>query len=197
MLYQIYQLKDARKTEYGFMGWSFAAQHGFKMDDYVKVYSGEIDQEDCLEHLYEMFNINHPLDFRGHSLSISDVVALKKDENDYWYWYYCDRFGWEEITDKIEKRELQNVSWFERAFLADIKQHLLYEDNEHLIAELADGSALRADIERDGDCIYLSIGYCRTVHSLPIINISLVWFPEDEELARAIHLVYETSNKEK
>lgn len=44
-----------------------------------------------LDDLFEEFNIHHPKDFRGHSLSTSDIVKL---DNDY---YYCDDFGWKKL----------------------------------------------------------------------------------------------------
>jgi len=99
MKYAIYQIKDIRNTIYSFVGWCDAVEKEFNINDYYKVYEGEMEQKHILDKLWEMFNINHPADFRGHSLSVSDLVALKKDENDYWYWYYCDSFGWKEITD--------------------------------------------------------------------------------------------------
>lgn len=96
MQYRLYQLKE--RTDYRFMTWDFARANGFTILDYTQVYSGEIEKENCLSHLWEMFNINHPFDFRGHSMSVSDVVALKDEDGDHWNWYYCDDIGWEDIT---------------------------------------------------------------------------------------------------
>ena len=46
-------------------------------------------------------NINRPSDFTGHSLSVSDIVEIvRKDETKY---YYCDDFGWTDITYQIPK----------------------------------------------------------------------------------------------
>lgn len=101
MEFKIYQLINSRETDYGFMGWDVAKKHGFKISDYKEVYSGEREQKGILDNLFEEFNLHHPADFRGHSLSVSDVVALKEPKNDYWYWYYCDSWGWEEITDVV------------------------------------------------------------------------------------------------
>ena len=36
-------------------------------------------QEETLDKLYEQFNLNHPADFTGHSLSVSDIVALRQN----------------------------------------------------------------------------------------------------------------------
>lgn len=100
MKYKIYQIKDIGKCAYAFRDWE-CAQKLFNIADYRMVYDGEMEQKYILEKLFEKFNLDRPDDFRGHSLSVSDVVALKKDENDYWYWYYCDDIGWTEITDNI------------------------------------------------------------------------------------------------
>ena len=52
-----------------------------EIDRYEVVYHGSISMsEDVnrqLEDLYVKFNIDHPNDFRGHSMSVSDIVALK------------------------------------------------------------------------------------------------------------------------
>ena len=101
--YMIFQFKDIRKTNYSFRSWE-ESKEKFSIDDYRRVYTGEIGQKNCLEKLFEMFNLNHPSDFRGHSLSVSDVVAIKKEDYSYWYWYYCDSFGWEEITEIVNKQ---------------------------------------------------------------------------------------------
>lgn len=64
------------------------------INDYDKVYSGEIEEGDvfeALERLFTIFNIMRPEDFKGHSLSTGDIVEL--DEN---FWY-CDSFGWKQI----------------------------------------------------------------------------------------------------
>ena len=52
-----------------------------EIDRYEVVYHGSIfvseDVDRQLEDLYVKFNIDHPNDFRGHSMSVSDIVALK------------------------------------------------------------------------------------------------------------------------
>jgi len=122
MKFKIFQLKNMRETDYGFMGWDFASSHGFKIADYKEVYSGEreyniFSSRDfsvlLLDELYYEFNMEHPADFVGNSLSVSDVIALKKDGTDYWHWYYCDRFGWKEITEMISVEEVNSVNKFE------------------------------------------------------------------------------------
>ena len=65
--------------------------------------------EDTLNSLYEKFNINHPQDFTGHSLSVSDVVVMRK--NGECKAYYVDSFGFTELPEFIHERlRLQEVS---------------------------------------------------------------------------------------
>lgn len=67
-------------------------------DEYKKVYEGttEIDKEktnnQILEILFEIFNVTRPSDFKGHSLSVGDIVVLNKQA------YICDSFGWNKIN---------------------------------------------------------------------------------------------------
>ena len=48
-----------------------------------------------MEDIYTRFNINHPEDFRGHSLSVSDVVVLHQNGKD--TAHYVDSFGFKEV----------------------------------------------------------------------------------------------------
>lgn len=100
MKYVIKQLFDLRNSEYAFMPWRIA-EHLFDINDYVVVYEGDIELEDpkqrvhpenYLEHLFYIFNVDHPKDFKGHSLSVGDVVELDGRN------YYCDSAGWKALN---------------------------------------------------------------------------------------------------
>ena len=54
VMYRIFQLRDSRGTEYAFMGWDHAEEK-FDFNDYHEVYSGEIDQLNCLENIFRRF----------------------------------------------------------------------------------------------------------------------------------------------
>ena len=101
--YQLFQLKDIRKSNYGFMSWGFAKDHGFNIDDYKFVYGMGSSTAPELDGLFEKFNLHRPYDFKGHSMSVSDVVAIREDDN--WRWYYCDSFGWEDITELVDSQK--------------------------------------------------------------------------------------------
>ena len=54
---------------------------------------------DLLEKVYTRFNIRRPEDFRGHSLSTSDVVIVsQKNESKA---FYCDWIGFKELPEKF------------------------------------------------------------------------------------------------
>ena len=79
----IYQIKDDLTGEnYAFMNMSFIESHGMqiKKEDYKLVYVGELLGNTSLDDIFERFNIDRPKDFRGHSLSVSDIVVLNDGE---------------------------------------------------------------------------------------------------------------------
>ena len=79
----IYQIKDDSPGEnYAFMNMSFIESHGMqiKKEDYKLVYVGELLGNTSLDDIFERFNIDRPQDFRGHSLSVSDIVVLNDGE---------------------------------------------------------------------------------------------------------------------
>ena len=99
MKYRILQIKDLGRCKFAFERWKYAKED-FDINEYKEVYSGNIEHEDMrdaptiinyLEHLYYVFNCEQPLDYEGHSLSVSDVVELDGKL------YYCDSAGWELI----------------------------------------------------------------------------------------------------
>jgi DNA repair protein RadC len=66
------------------------------------------NQSQTLNRLYEKFNINHPTDFKGHSLSVSDMVALKV--NGKLSFHYVDSFGFTEQPNFLpQKNYLETV----------------------------------------------------------------------------------------
>ena len=104
--YKIHQIKDIANTDYAFRGYD---SEKFCILDYECRYTGEcsvpfIDPEtgnqvsvmDILEDLFVKFNVNRPLDFKGHSLSMSDVIELEYESGKKEL-YYCDRFGWKQV----------------------------------------------------------------------------------------------------
>ncbi len=112
--YTILQLKDGDETrDYRFADLSELAQRGLKVEreNYNKIYSGRLQNGETLEDIYTKFNVNIPEDFRGHSLSVGDVIELR--QNGKTAAHYVDGYGFEEIPDfEIEKVQNESVDKF-------------------------------------------------------------------------------------
>jgi hypothetical protein len=64
---------------------------------YDEVFDGEVNCK-TLESVYTLFNTNHPPFHRGHSLSISDIVQITENRDNYLHgFFFCDTFGFEHI----------------------------------------------------------------------------------------------------
>jgi len=106
--YAVYQLKDGEGTAaLRFMNSEYLEQKGLVIayDNYAAVYAGDLkysgDTQDKLNGLYQTFNINHPEDFRGRSLSVSDIVVLR--ENGLVSCHYVDSWGFKELPDFLKQ----------------------------------------------------------------------------------------------
>lgn len=64
---------------------------------YDKVYDKEVDCSN-LEDVYTMLNINHPSDYRGRSLSVSDVVEVYESDAVPQGFYFCDSVGFRQVA---------------------------------------------------------------------------------------------------
>lgn len=101
--YGIYQIIDGSPgREYEFMDLNFIERHGYqvKKEDYELIYSDEMHYGDTLDSLYEKFNIAHPEDYTGHSLSVSDIVVL--NENGKVKAYFVDSISFRELPDFLQ-----------------------------------------------------------------------------------------------
>ena len=105
--YGIYQLKDSAETRnIRFMDMDYLEKEGIPVsrENYTLVYTGELTEGMSLEDIYTKFNIDHPADFTGHSLSVSDVVVLHQDgENTS---HYVDSVGYREIPEFTKEMEV-------------------------------------------------------------------------------------------
>ncbi len=113
--YAIYQLRDCDDTAaLRFMNYEYLHQKGLDVeyDNYAAVYAGNLENagaaQEMLDNLYQTFNVDHPDDFRGHSLSVSDIVVLKQHGEI--SAYYVDSIGFKEIQGFIEaQNHLKNA----------------------------------------------------------------------------------------
>ena len=102
-VFEIYQIDpEGMGVDQIFMGKEYLDAHGLEPDPeyYKKVYQGELSKGMDLEKIYENFNLHHPEDFTGHSLSVSDVVVIKRDGKE--KAYFVDIFGFQELPDFIK-----------------------------------------------------------------------------------------------
>ena len=108
--YKIYQLKKGPKNHaIRFEGFTNAERYGeaAKPENYELVYSGSLDDfEDSnkLEAIYTKFNIDRPEDFKGHSLSVSDIIVMNDEA------HYVDSFGFVDVSDKFLGKEKEPIN---------------------------------------------------------------------------------------
>ena len=74
-------------------------QHSKEVDPvlYDRVYDGKLDCS-SLETIYEKFNIDHPADYKGRSLSVSDVVEIRESDTLNPGFYFVDSVGFKTIS---------------------------------------------------------------------------------------------------
>lgn len=100
--YAIYQLRNGDELwNYRFEAMDRLVKAGLRVErkNYELIYTGDLhysgDIYDKLNGLYGTFNMNHPADFTGHSLSVSDIVVLK--QSGVISCHYVDSFGFKEL----------------------------------------------------------------------------------------------------
>ena len=106
--FSIYQLRGGEETrDYRFEPYERLQAAGLTVDraNYDLVYTAPLNQNTSLEDIYRTFNIDHPKDFKGHSLSVSDVVVLHQNGQD--TAHYVDSFGFTQVPEFFIQREKQ------------------------------------------------------------------------------------------
>ena len=104
--FAIYQLKDGEETrDYRFEPLDRLRAVGLDVqrDNYELVYSAPFADGESLEDIYRRFNIDHPADFTGHSLSVSDIVVLRNGDTE--TAHYCDSFGFTEVPEFLQQEQ--------------------------------------------------------------------------------------------
>ncbi|KSV58171.1 hypothetical protein ASU35_13915 [Acetivibrio ethanolgignens] len=122
----IYQLKDTEEArDIHFMGMDYLESKGIAVtkENYDLIYTAPLEEGTSLEDIYTRFNIAHPADFRGHSLSVSDVVVLHQNgENTS---HYVDSFGYREVPEFTKKLMAEHTK--EQATVIDETTEILSE----------------------------------------------------------------------
>ena len=119
--FSIYQLKNDESTRpFKFEALDYVKQHNENaapsLAMYDLVYSGSLPEGKGLDDIFTEFNINHPADFTGHSLSVSDIIAIKFEGEI--TAHYVDSFGFEnlpEFAQAIEDKQQEiDVASYEK-----------------------------------------------------------------------------------
>ena len=117
--------------------------------DYDLVYSGKLSEIDVntenkneiLESIFTKFNTDRPEDFKGHSLSVSDVVVLHKDDTD--TAHYIDSLGFKNVPEFLKGKDKNLFN--EEVFYRSIKYHISetwneqYRYNVHILTQGENG----------------------------------------------------------
>lgn len=98
---KIYQINSDRDTDgYKFMGMDWVkkhwGEHGVDSEIYDKVYEGTINGS-TLEDVFCTFNFERPVGFKGHSLSVSDIVEVIQSDEIKPGFYFCDSIGFQKV----------------------------------------------------------------------------------------------------
>ena len=104
--FSIYQLKHGDETrDLRFEPYDRLQATGNVVDkaNYELVYSAELTPGTSPEDIYTRFNIDHPKDFKGHSLSVSDVVVLHQNGQD--AAHYVDSFGYKNVPEFLQEQK--------------------------------------------------------------------------------------------
>ena len=99
----IYQIRDGKETrDLRFEPYDRlrAAGNTVHRGNYTLVYTAPLTPGTSLEDIYTRFNIDHPKDFKGHSLSVSDVVVLHQNGQD--TAHYVDSFSYKDVPEFLQ-----------------------------------------------------------------------------------------------
>ena len=101
--FSIYQLKrgdETRDLRFEPYDRLTAAGHAVDPANYDLIYSAPLAPGTSLEAIFTRFNIDHPKDFKGHSLSVSDVVVLHQNGRD--TAHYVDSIGYRQTPEFLQ-----------------------------------------------------------------------------------------------
>lgn len=103
--YRIYQLTERAPSHLRFKSYAqLRSQEGsVARRNYELIYAESLLAEMTLEDIFFKFNMDHPDDFKGHSLSVSDVVVLQRDG--YTTAHYVDVIGYQEVPEFLQTEE--------------------------------------------------------------------------------------------
>ena len=104
--FSIYQLKRGDETrDLRFEPYDRLQAAGLTIDrvNYELVYTAPLTKDMTLGGIWEKFNIDHPADFKGHSLSVSDIVVLHQNDED--TAHYVDSIGFQQVPEFLQEQQ--------------------------------------------------------------------------------------------
>jgi len=108
--FSIYQLRNEDSTrDYRFEPYDHLQAAGRTVDkaNYMEVYAAPLTAGTTLEDIYRTFNVDYPADFKGHSLSVSDVVVLHQNGQN--TAHYCDSVGFQQVPEFLRENPLRTA----------------------------------------------------------------------------------------
>jgi len=110
-IYQVKYTDELRDIRYEGLEWLKSIGQTAQRDNYDLVYTAPLLPSDLkgdtAEQLFYRFNNEHPADYRHPSMSVSDIVAIKRDGKV--SCHYCDSFGFAEVPGFLPDNPLKNA----------------------------------------------------------------------------------------
>ena len=110
-IYQVKHTDELRDIRYEGLEWLKSIGQTVQRDNYDLVYTAPLAPGDLkgsvLDNLEYRFNNEHPADYRHPSMSVSDIVAIKRDSKV--SCHYCDSFGFAEVPGFLPDNPLKNT----------------------------------------------------------------------------------------
>ena len=175
----IYQLKDTEEArDIHFMGMDYLESKGIAVtkENYDLLYTAPLEEGTSLEDIYTRFNIDRPADFRGHSLSVSDVVVLHQNgENTS---HYVDSFGYREVPEFTKELMAEHTK----------EQTSVIDETAEILSEIAKE---HADVEPDRENEVFLVNY-NEWREVSTLDLEQNYFAIDDPYAdgdfRLLHL---------
>lgn len=133
--FEIYQVKRGNEyRDYRFESYESLEAFNLKVElkNYDFIYKGGLPAGTDLEDIFVKFNEQRPEDFKGHSLSVSDVVVLNKDGHS--SAHYVDSFGFKNIPeflldlDKVKGKDFSILKKLEENKMEVNKSEVIKKD---------------------------------------------------------------------
>ena len=110
-IYQVKHTDELRDIRYEGLEWLQSIGRTVQRDNYELVYTAPLLPSDLkgdtTEQLFYRFNNEHPADYGHPSMSVSDIVAIKRDGKV--SCHYCDSFGFQQVPEFLPDNPLKNA----------------------------------------------------------------------------------------